>query len=127
MDKFTKRGTDGSVDVAASAGAYAKALTEWVAENEIPSDTIENAVEAAFDRFDGQRLPMPALINFALTELKAEPAQVKTLTNRVHAYVSGQSAKNTGRLDISKGVGGGVLRLSRPGEAIPARPAKKSA
>lgn len=127
MDKYTKRGADGSVDVAASAGAYAKALTEWAALNEIPSEQIETAVEAAFDRFDGQRLPMPALIGFALQELNAAPEQHKTLTNRVHAYVSGQSAKNTGRLDINKGVGGGVLRLSRPGEAIPARPAKKSA
>jgi len=127
MDKFTKRGTDGSVDVAASASAYAKALTEWVAQNEIPSDTIETAVEAVFDRFNGQRLPMPALIGLALQELQATPDQHKTLTNRVHAYVSGQSAKNTGRLDISKGVGGGVLRLSLPGQEIPARPAKKSA
>ncbi len=127
MDKFTQRGADGSVDVAASAGAYAKALSEWVAQNEIPSDTIESAVEAAFDRFDGQRIHMPALINFALQELNATPSNTKTLTARVHAYVTGQSAKNTGRLDISKGVGGGVLRLSRPGEAIPARPAKKSA
>lgn len=127
MDKYTKRGIDGSVDVAASASAYAKALTEWVAQNEIPSETIENAVEAAFDRFDGQRQPMPALIAFALQELKAEPSQHKTLTNRVHAYITGQSAKNTGRLDISKGVGGGVARLARPGEAVPARPAKKSA
>lgn len=127
MDKFTKRGTDGSVDVAASASAYAKALTEWVAQNEIPSDTIETAVEAVFDRFNGQRLPMPALIGLALQELQATPDQHKTLTNRVHAYVTGQCAKNTGRLDISKGVGGGVLRLSLPGAEIPARPAKKSA
>jgi len=127
MDKYTKRGTDGSVDVAASASAYAKALTEWATQNEIPSETIENAVEAAFDRFDGQRQPMPALIGFALQELNADPSQHKTLTNRVHAYVTGQSAKNTGRLDIVKGVGGGVARLARPGEPIPARTAKKSA
>jgi hypothetical protein len=127
MDKYTKRGTDGSVDVAASASAYAKALTEWAAKNEIPSENIENAVEAAFDRFDGQTQPMPALIAFALQELNAEPAQHKTLTNRVHAYVTGQSAKNTGRLEITKGVGGGVTRLARPGEPIPARTAKKSA
>lgn len=126
MDKFTKRGADGSVDIAASASAYGKALADWVAQNEIPSDTIETAVEAVFDRFNGQRLPMPALIGLALQELQATPDQHKSLTNRVHAYVTGQSAKNTGRLDISKGVGGGVLRLGKPGEAF-TRPAKKSA
>jgi hypothetical protein len=117
MDKFTKRGADGSVDVAASAETYAKALTEWARQNEIPSEKIETAVEAVFNRFDGQRLPMPALVGLALQELGAEPSQHKALTKRVHDYVRGQSAGNTGRLNIGKGVGGGVLRVSRPGQS----------
>ena len=50
MDKYTKLGVDGSVDVAASALAYGEALSAWVAENEIPSDTISTAIEAVFDR-----------------------------------------------------------------------------
>lgn len=127
MDKFTKRGSDGSVDVSASTNEYAKALSEWVAENEIPSDTIESAVEAVFDRFPGARLPMPALLSAAVTELEATPDQHKTLTSRCHAYVTGQSAGNTGRIDIGKGKGGGVLRLSLPGQPVPARAAKKTA
>lgn len=127
MDKFTKRDMDGSVDVAASANAYASALTKWVAENEIASDTIETAVETVFDRFNGQRLPMPALLSLSVGELGATPEQHKPLTMRVHAYVSGQSNEGKGRLDISKGKGGGVLRLAKPGQTIPARPAKKSA
>ncbi len=126
MDKFTQRGADGSVDVAASANAYAKALTEWSAQNEIPSDTIETAVEAVFDRFDG-RIAMPALVGLSLQELQATPDQHKALDKRVRAYLKGQAADNTGRLDVMKGVGGGVLRLARPGQEIPARPAKKSA
>jgi len=126
MDKFTQRGTDGSVDVAASANAYAKALTEWTAQNETDSDTIETAVEAVFDRFDG-RIAMPALLGLTLQELSATPAQHKALTVRVCAYLKGQAAGNTGRLDVMKGVGGGVLRLATPGAEIPARPSKKSA
>ena len=127
MDKFTKRGSDGSVDVSASAKAYAEALTKWCAENEVASDTIENAVETVFDRFPGARLPMPALLSLSVQELGATPEQHKTLTDRVHAYVIGQCAKNTGRIDIGKGKGGGVSRLAKPGQAVPARPAKKTA
>jgi hypothetical protein len=121
MDKFTRRGTDGSVDVAASANAYAKALTEWAALNEIPSADIEAAVEAVFDSHEG-RLPMPALLSFAVQELSSEPNQFKTLTDRVHAYVKGQA--EVGRLNIGKGKGGGVARLALPGEPIPAPVAK---
>lgn len=131
MDKYTVLGSDGTADVAASANKYAKALTEWKNQNETPTEKIENAVEAVFDRFDGTRLSMPSLIGFALQELQATPAQHKALTARVTGYVQGQCGledkRNTGRLDITKSVGGGVLRLSRPGEPVPARPAKKSA
>lgn len=123
MDKYTVRDSSGSVDVAASANAYALALTKFVAENEIASDTIELAVEAVFDTHTG-RLPMPALLGAAVNELGATPAQFKTLTERVHAYVKGQA--EAGRLDIGRGKGGGVLRLSLPGEPIVAKPAKSA-
>jgi hypothetical protein len=127
MDKFTVRGSDGSVDVSASANAYAKALTEWVGKNEIATETIESAVEAVFDAFPDQRLAMPSLLHEAVSRLNGTPASHKTLSERVHAYIKGQTADNTGRLDVQKGKGGGVLRLARPGEEIPARAAKKSA
>lgn len=129
MDKYTVFASDGSVDVAASAASYAKTLTAWKVQHEVPTETIEAAVEAVFDRFQGTRLSMPALLHEAVSQLQGTPAQYKTLTERVQAYVSGQcglgEARNTGRLDIQKGVGGGVLRLARPGEEVPARPVKK--
>ncbi len=123
MDKFTKRDASGSVDVVASATAYAEALQKWVADNEVASDTIEGAVEAVFDRFDGKRLPVPALVAMSVSELGATPEQHKALTTRVQAYVKGQ--KEAGRLDVGKGKGGGVTRLARPGEPIPAKPESK--
>jgi hypothetical protein len=126
MDKFTCRDATGAVDVLASAEKYALALSEWVAENEIGSDMIEAAVEAVFDRFGGNRLPMPALLSMAVMELGATPEQHKALTTRVHAYVKGQT--ETGRLEVGKGPKGGVARLALPGEPIPAKaekPAKK--
>lgn len=126
MDKFTKRGSDGSIDVPASANAYAKALTEWAAQNELPSEKIEAAVETVLDAATG-RISMPYLCNTAAAALSTDSASFGTLVKRVHAYVTGQSADNTGRIDVAKGKNGGVLRLSRPGEPVPARAAKKSA
>lgn len=120
MDKYTQRGNDGSVDVAASANAYASALTKWAAENEVPAADIEAAVESAFDQH--AKLPMPALLHIAVNELSQDPAQFKPLTERCGAYVRGQAA--LGRLEITKGKGGGVSRICRPGEPIPAKPAK---
>lgn len=128
MDKFTVMGSDGTVDVTASAAKYSAALSAWKVENEIPTETIETAVEAVFDRFPGVRLSMPSLLHETVSELGGTPAQHKSLSARVQAYVTGQcgtgDARNTGRLDIQKGVGGGVARLARPGDAIPVRTKK---
>ena len=123
MDKYTVRGTDGSVDVAASANAYALALTSWVSTNETPSADIEAAVEAVFDQHTG-KLPMPALLNAAVNELGATPAQFKALTERCGAYVRGQAT--LGRLEITKGKGGGVSRLCLPGETPPVKTVKSA-
>lgn len=116
MDKFTKRGTDGSVDVAASANAYAAALTEWCAANEMDAEEIAGAVNAVLDRHPGRRIAMPALLSLAAQELGATPETFKVLSDRIHAYVTGQASAKL--LFVTKGKGGGVGREA---------PAKKSA
>lgn len=123
MDKHTQFNSLGEADVAASANAYAKALTTWKTAHEIPSERIETAVETVLDRTNG-KIPMPALVNFAVNELSQDPTQFKGLSQRVHAYVTGQ--KNTGRLTVTNGKGGGVQRLARPGQPIPAKAAKSA-
>ena len=123
MDKYTRRGSDGSVDFAASANAHARALSEWASLNEVPSETIENAVEAVFDR-SPEKLSMPALVGFTLTELGVDANSFKSLQTRVQAYIKGQ--KDLKRIVVVKGPTGGVTRAARPGEAIPA-PVAKSA
>jgi hypothetical protein len=116
MDKYTKRGTDGSVDVAASASQYAKALTEWAAQNEIPADRITAAVNSVLDQHPGRAIPMPALLSLSVQELGMNPENFKVLSDRVHAYVKGQAEAQL--LFVTKGKGGGVSRTA---------PAKKSA
>jgi hypothetical protein len=115
MDKFTKRGTDGSVDIAASANEYAKSLADWCAKNEIPADQIAGAVNTVLDRHPGN-YPMPALLSDAVQLLGATPQTFKVLSDRVHAFVSGQAEAK--RLFVIKGKGGGVSRTA---------PQKKSA
>lgn len=127
MDKYTVFGTDGTADVAASQAKYAEALTAWKGSNETPSEKIEAAVEAVFDAFPGQRLKMPFLVNASVTRLGGTPSQHASLTKAVHGYLTAQSAKNTGRIDIAKGVNGGVSRLALPGQPVPARPSKEQA
>lgn len=122
MDKYTKFNTLGEVDVAASANAYALALTQWKTDHEIPTERIEQAVETVFDRTNG-RIPMPALVSFAVNELSDDPNAHKSLSTRVHAYLTGQKRTEqnpNGRLVVTNGKGGGVQRLARPGEPIPA-------
>ena len=125
MDKFTVRDASGSVDFAASAAAHSKALADW-AVNETPVEAIELAVEAVFDsRPTTPRMPTPFLVNLVVQEMGTDPTQFNAQSARVAAYLKGQCASNTGRLDVTKGRGGGVARLARPGEPIPARTAKE--
>ena len=121
MDKFTVRDSVGSVDVDASVAAYAQALSQWVVENETPLDKVERALEAVFDERPNTRLPTPFLVSLTVQEMKQDPSLFKSLSNRVAAYIKGECANNTGRLHITKGKGGGVMRLARPGEEIPSR------
>lgn len=116
MDKFTVRGTDGAVDIEASAEAYAKGLTEWCAKNEIPAEQIEEAANTVLDAHAGKRIPMPAFLSLAVQELGATPETFAVLSERVHAYVTGQAKAE--KLFVVKGKGGGVTRE---------RPVKKGA
>ena len=120
MDKYTQFNSLGEADVAASANVYAKALTSWKQLNEIPSARIEAAVETVFDGATG-RIPMPLLISQAVNQLSTNPGQFKSLSDRVHAYVTAQkqtAANPTGRLSVLQGKQGGVARLAKPGQTV---------
>lgn len=123
MDKHTVRGVDGSVDVAASVDSYRQALTDWVSRTEVSLEGIESAVEAVFDSHPG-RIRLDALVSYAANNFGSTPENFTAVTNRIRSYVRGQCADNTGRIDIVGGKGGGVTRLARPGEAVPARSVK---
>ena len=116
MDKYTVRDNAGSVDVSASANAYAKALTEWASSNEIPAGQIATAVNAVLAGRAGKNTPMPSLCSLAAHELDATAETFKGISERVHAYVRGQVV--AGNLFVQKGAGGGVSNVA---------PAQKSA
>jgi len=109
MDKFTVRDSSGAVDVVASATKYAEALQAWVSQNEADPQRLTDAVNAVFDRYPGQTLPMPALVSQAVTALGATPTEYAAVTKRVHAHIQGMAGEG-GSLTITKGKGGGVSR-----------------
>lgn len=108
MDKYTKRGVDGSVDVEASKAEYGQALAAWCVQNEIPADRIAAAVGAVLDSHPGQRIPMPALLSEACQGLGSTPQTFTVLSARVHAFVQGQAKAEL--LFVTKGKGGGVSK-----------------
>lgn len=110
MDKYTVRDSSGSVDVEASAVAYAEALVQWVDENELSQERLDAAVNAVFDQFLGQTIHMPALLSAATLELGGSPAEHKTHSKRLHQHIRG--LHDRGVLQITKGKGGGVARVS---------------
>ena len=106
MDKYTVRDSDGSVNVSASANAYAKALSEWVSTNETPVSDIADAVNAVLDQHG--KLTMPMLQTYTATQLGASPTQFTAVGNRARAWVRSQA--EAGVLVIVKGKNGGVSR-----------------
>jgi len=110
MDKYTVRNSSGAVDVEASAVAYVEALVKWVNENELSQESLNAAVHAVFDRFRGQTILMPALISAASLELNDDPSTHKANSQRLHKHIQG--LRDSGVLQIVKGKGGGVVRVS---------------
>jgi hypothetical protein len=108
MDKYTVR-VGGVVDIAASANSYARALSEWVAKNEIDLSTLESAVNTVLDRYPNKRIPTPAFISYVINELGGKPEQYNVLAQRIHDYMKEQ--KSVGALEVVKGTGGGVSRV----------------
>lgn len=110
MNKFTVRGVDGAVDVAASVSAYAAALTDWVSRNETPVSEIEAAVNAVFDK-EGSRIPTPALVSMATHRITNNPDTFNGVSKRVHAWLKSQTAQGS-KFVVVHGLGGGVVRTT---------------
>lgn len=142
--------SDGSVDTEATLAKFEGALSKHIAEVELETVEIANAVSAVFDKFPGARLGMTYVINQALQGLNVQPENNKSLTDRVHAYIQENADQDpvyatdpkTGKVigkgeervmvtpaeedrtrmfSIGKGKGGGVVRWSD----VPEKPAAK--
>jgi hypothetical protein len=108
MDSYTRRDSQGSVDIQASAQAYSEALEVWVSENEIPVDGIASVVDAILDGAAPSRVPMPTIANMAAGELGATTKTHQAVADRVHSYLQGQV--KAGNLFVQLGRGGGVAK-----------------
>jgi len=110
MDKYTQRNDRGEVDVAASANAYAAALTKWVSEHELPSEEIATAISDILKEH-GKPMTMPALTSRVANQLGSDPATFAGIAKRVQKFVQAQA--KSGNLFISPGLGGGVSLTPR--------------
>lgn len=111
MDKFTVRGADGSVDMAASTEAYVKSLSEWVAEHDVSNTAIEAALDNVFDKNPG-RVPTQFLASLAARDLVTKPEAFASMKQRVHSYI--KTAVLSGeKYTLLRGFGGGVARVSK--------------
>jgi hypothetical protein len=110
MDKYTVTGTDGSIDISASAAKYASVLTAWVTENEINPGEISSAINTVLGTSPNGRVAMPRLLNETVMKISSNPDNFSVMQKRVHAYITGQS--KAGKLFIVKGKGGGVTAIA---------------
>lgn len=120
MDKFTVRNSvDGSIDLNASTANYRNALAKFMAENEISTETIQNAVDAVFNEHPSvdaktpMRITIPVLVSYVMGKIDHKPAQYAAIEARVKAFLKGSP-----RFDSSKGKGGGVSRVSLVAEVL---------
>lgn len=120
----------GEIDEQASTRAFQERLSAYKAECETEEDTIADAVHAQFDLYPGASQNMPALVHGTLGRLNVQPANFKTMEEKVLAYVRENSDRaekldkktkaviqakeepRTRLFGIKKGVGGGVCRWS---------------
>lgn len=125
MDKHTVRGPDGSIDFSASGNKYLAALREYADKNEVDTALIVDAMDYVFDESPSKdpekltRLTIGNLASRVSIALKVDPSLHNMVELRVRAIV-----KNQPRFHSLKGKGGGVARLARAGEPIPALPEK---
>lgn len=119
--------SDGTVDEEATVFSFQDKVANHLAEVELETGAIAEAVSGVFDKYKGARMNMPYIVNSALTALNVTPGNSKALTDRVHAYIQENSdrpaVKNekgdvvteaepagTRLFNTAKGKGGGVRR-----------------
>lgn len=112
MNTYLVRAANGGIDHEATCLKFAGDLLKYEAERETENAVVGDAVGAVFDQFKGARLNMPAVVSYSLTRLNVQPANYKTLADRVHSYIQDHAGpRESGALfSIAKGKNGGVCR-----------------
>lgn len=106
MDKYTVVNSSGEIDISASTAKYSTALSTWVNENKIDTDTISEAVNSILSKYPGERVKMPALLSEVTMAVSSNPENYSRDKKRIHSFITGQS--KAGKLFVVKGSKGGV-------------------
>lgn len=107
MDKkYIVTDSSGNIDITASTAKYSSALSTWIDENEIPSDTISDAIKTVLSKYPNERVKVPALLSEVTMAVISNPENFSGTEKRVRAVFT--SDKNAGKLFVMKGSNGGA-------------------
>lgn len=128
------RTSEGRYDHDRIAAAFRGESVKHEAERELEEATIRDALNTIYDTYRGTAITMPTLEGMVCRALNAQPANWKTMADRVATFVRANSQETVEKdaagnklvtkhpnslFVIQKGKGGGVLRRSD----IPEKPA----
>lgn len=111
---------NGSVDVEASEEAFQTAMSNYIAQHEVETAAIADAVNAVFDEHLGKSINMPTLSALTTVRLNAQPSNFSALSELVLGYVRANSQGDDSLFVIRKGKNGGCGRRADQPIAAPA-------
>jgi len=112
LSNVVVRNKNGAVDTKASVTAFKAELDSLIAAEKTESAVFEDAAHAAFDKYPGTAISMPALCAAITVAMNAEPVNHAALTERARKYIQNNSVGEKSIFTITKGKGGGVRRRS---------------
>jgi hypothetical protein len=97
LSTYAVRDAAGNVNMESTVEKFSADLETFVAARETESEVISNAVNAVFDDLNGTRANVPYIVSMSLQKLNVaqHPAQFKTLSERVHSYLTANSQGKT--------------------------------
>jgi hypothetical protein len=107
LSEFVVRSDDGRVDVESTMSELARQVLDLVAKESALNANIETAVCAVFDGNVGKVLPMPYVVNTAISLMGVSPSEYASVSRAIARWIH-----TCGQFSVDKGKGGGVRRVT---------------
>jgi hypothetical protein len=107
LSEFVVRSGNGMVDVDATMSELARQVLDMAAKEAELNSNIETAVCAVFDENIGKALPMPYVVNTAISLMGVSPSEYAIVSRAIARWIH-----TCGQFSVDKGKGGGVRRVT---------------